>query len=74
MLNFQQKEKKMKKYFEKIKQCPLFEQIADADLLRMLTCLGERVVSFEKKYTLCVLNKWRMILMSIENNTKMESA
>ena len=42
----------MKKYLETLKKCPLFDQIADTDLLRMLTCLGARVVSFDKKYTI----------------------
>ena len=52
MLKFQQKEKKLKKYLETLKKCPLFDQIADNDLLRMLSCLGARVVAFDKKYTI----------------------
>ena len=41
----------MKKYLEILKKCPLFEGIEGDDLLRMLTCLGARVVFFDKKYT-----------------------
>ena len=41
----------MKKYLEILKKCPLFEGIEEDDLLRMLTCLGARVVFFDKKYT-----------------------
>ena len=51
MLNFQQKEKKLKKYLEILKNCPLFENINDNNLLKMLTCLGARVSVFDKKYT-----------------------
>ncbi|MBE6693175.1 MAG: Crp/Fnr family transcriptional regulator [Ruminococcaceae bacterium] len=41
----------MKKYLEILKKCPLFDKIDDESLVRMLTCLGGRVVSFDKKYT-----------------------
>lgn len=41
----------MKKYLETIKKCRLFEGIEEEDLLRMLSCLGARIVSFDKKYT-----------------------
>ena len=41
----------MKKYLESLKKCPLFEEIEEKDLLTMLTCLGARVMSFDKKYT-----------------------
>ena len=41
----------MKKYLETIKNCRLFEGIEEEDLLRMLSCLGARIVSFDKKYT-----------------------
>lgn len=41
----------MKKYFGVLRVCPLFQGIADEDLLRMLTCLGARVAFFDKKYT-----------------------
>ena len=42
----------MKKYLEILKKCPLFEQISEDDLVRMLTCLGAKTVSFDKKYTI----------------------
>ena len=41
----------MEKYFEVLKKCPLFFGIAPENLSRMLPCLGARVVSFDKKYT-----------------------
>ena len=42
----------MEKYFETLRSCPLFEQIGDSDLKRMLVCLGARVENFDKKYTI----------------------
>ncbi|MBE6707667.1 MAG: Crp/Fnr family transcriptional regulator [Ruminococcaceae bacterium] len=42
----------MKKYFEILKKCPLFYGIGEDDLLRMLTCFGAKVVSFDKKFTI----------------------
>ena len=51
MLNFQQKEKILKKYLEILKKCPLFENVEDESLLRMLTCFGARVDFYDKKYT-----------------------
>ena len=42
----------MKKYLEILKKCPLFNGIAEDNLLRMLTCLGARVTAFDKKYTI----------------------
>lgn len=41
----------MKKYLEILKKCPLFYNIEDENLLRMLNCLGAKVVLFDKKYT-----------------------
>ena len=41
----------MKKYLEILKKCTLFQGIEDNDLLRMLGCLGAKVESFDKKYT-----------------------
>lgn len=41
----------MKKYLEILKKCPLFFGIEDEKLLTMLNCLGAKVVSFDKKYT-----------------------
>ena len=42
----------MKKYIKILRKCPLFKNIADEDLLRMLVCLGARVVQFDKKFTI----------------------
>lgn len=42
----------MKKYFDIIKKCPLFAQIERENLFTMLTCLGAKVESFDKKYTI----------------------
>lgn len=52
MLKIQQMEKIMKKYFSVLRRCPLFEQIADSDLERMLGCLGAKTEFFDKKYTI----------------------
>jgi len=41
----------LKKFLPVLKKCPLFANIEENDLLRMLTCLGARVISFDKKYT-----------------------
>ena len=51
LLNFQQKDKILKKYLQILKKCPLFCDIEEEDLLRMLVCLGARVEFFDKKYT-----------------------
>ena len=42
----------MKKYFEILRKCPLFQQIEDDNLLKMLGCLGAKVEPFDKKYTI----------------------
>ena len=42
----------MKKYLEILKKCPLFFGIDENNLLIMLNCLGARLVSFDKKYTI----------------------
>ena len=42
----------MKKFVEILKKCPLFDGVADDELLRMLTCLGARIESYDKKYTI----------------------
>ena len=42
----------MKKYLKILKKCPLFFNIEDDALLRMLTCLGARTDFFDKKYTI----------------------
>ena len=42
----------MKKYFEILRKCSLFNKIEDKDLIAMLGCLGAKVESFDKKYTI----------------------
>ena len=42
----------MKKYFDVLRKCRLFRDIADEDLIALLGCLGAKVVSFGKKYTI----------------------
>jgi len=41
----------MKKYMDVLKNCPLFVGVEEDRLLQMLTCLGAKVESFDKKYT-----------------------
>ena len=41
----------MEKYLKILKECSLFDEIEDNDLMRMLSCLGARVELFDKKYT-----------------------
>ena len=41
----------MKKYLNVLKKCPLFIDMEEENLLRMLVCLGARVEYFDKKYT-----------------------
>ncbi len=38
----------MQKYFEVLRRCPLFDDIADNEIGGMLGCLGARVVSYHK--------------------------
>ena len=42
----------MKKYFQTLKRCPLFQGITENELLVMLECLGARVIPFRKKETI----------------------
>ena len=42
----------MKKYLKTLRSCPLFCDIDDESMIRMLGCLGARVESFDKKYTI----------------------
>lgn len=42
----------MKKYFEVLQKCSLFSHISEEQLLPMLGCLGAKVISFDKKYTI----------------------
>lgn len=41
----------MLKYLEILKKCPLFDGIEENNLIKMLSCLGARVLSFDKKFT-----------------------
>lgn len=41
----------MEKYFKILRKCPLFLDIEDKDLMKVLDCLGARMVSFHKKET-----------------------
>ena len=52
MLKFQHGVLDMKKYFEVLRKCPLFNGIEDSDLLGLLGCLDAKIMSFEKKYTI----------------------
>ncbi|MBQ7986670.1 MAG: Crp/Fnr family transcriptional regulator [Clostridia bacterium] len=42
----------MKKYLEILKKCPLFYNIDGEDIEKMLHCLGAKVDTFDKKYTI----------------------
>lgn len=42
----------MKKYFEVLRKCPLFNEIEDENLMKMLSCFGAKVEFFDKKYTI----------------------
>ena len=42
----------MEKYSKNLKNCPLFLNIEEDNLLRMLTCFGAKIEAFEKKYTI----------------------
>ena len=42
----------MQKFLPVLRTCPLFAEVAEDDLLRMLQCLGARIESFDKKYTI----------------------
>ena len=42
----------MKKYFNVLKLCPLFNGLDEEKLSTMLNCLGAKVESFDKKYTI----------------------
>lgn len=47
----------MKNYSEVLRECPLFSDIENENLLRMLNCLGAKVVEFDKKYTVITEGK-----------------
>ena len=42
----------MKKYFEILRKCSLFEGVEDGHLITMLSCLGAKRAEFDKKYTI----------------------
>ncbi len=42
----------MRKYFGILKKCSLFSDIEDQNLIAMLSCLGAKRESFDKKYTI----------------------
>ena len=42
----------MQKFYPVLRACPLFAEVAEEDLLRMLHCLGARIETFDKKYTI----------------------
>lgn len=42
----------MEKYLKILQICPLFDGIDPQDLMRILSCLGARVLFFDKKYTI----------------------
>lgn len=52
MLKFQQMEKNMKKYLEILKECRLFDDIEQDDLLKVLNCLNAKIEFFDKQYTI----------------------
>lgn len=47
----------MRKYLDILHKCPLFLNIDDDSLLRMLVCLGAKVDTFDKKYTIMAEGK-----------------
>ena len=42
----------MKNFFGVLKKCPLFDGIEEAELERMLVCMGAKIELFDKKYTI----------------------
>ena len=42
----------MKKYIDVLKKCPLFENISEENIIALLSCLGAKVETFGKKYTI----------------------
>lgn len=47
----------MKKYLEILKKCPLFEDIEEDNISKMLHCLNAKVDFFDKKYTILAEGK-----------------
>lgn len=52
MLKIQQKGDFLKKYSEILKKCDLFRGIEENNIENMLSCLGAKIISFDKKYTI----------------------
>jgi CRP-like cAMP-binding protein len=52
MLKFQQKGDFLKKYSEILKKCDLFRGIEENNIEKMLSCLGAKIISLDKKYTI----------------------
>ena len=44
----------MKKYLNAIKKCSLFENISEENILSVLGCIGAKIESFDKKYTIFI--------------------
>ena len=42
----------MEKYFKVLRKCRLFDGVADDQMMKMLVCLGAKIESFDKKYTI----------------------
>ena len=42
----------MEKFFEVLRECPLFYHIEDADLLKMLGCLNPKIIQYNKNETI----------------------
>ncbi len=42
----------MKKYFDVLRKCTLFNDIEDENLIALLGCLGAKVEAYDKKYTI----------------------
>ena len=51
MLNFQQNEVKMEKYYSVLRTCPLFFGTTEEEVVRMLSCFRARVVQYAKGET-----------------------
>ena len=64
MLNFQQKEKILKKYFEILRKCSLFDGVEDQHLIAMLSCLGAKRAAFDKKYTIFAEGSNRLLAVA----------
>lgn len=41
----------MRKYLDILRKCPLFNEIDDDNLVKMLDCLGAKILHFEKRFT-----------------------